>query len=338
MSWSEDQRANVIASCRYMILERNKKNHESPSSGTAVKPDRRKRPASMSSRSSNTGGKEDQQSPRIGQEMDQWTSNSMEPMDTLFEENHFNEAMCASNTFDEMLANQPEHWLGDWPNSKPVDLSQQYPSMMSHNDWQSSFHNLNQPTLHTTTEAGHMGPSISSKSALNGPGCHSGYPHLPDAASSDRMDFAFSGSESSSVAQSRLSSVTRTPTNSSSTSYETSSYVNPVDLGGEQWASTTSSQADGQTIKSGPQANSLSGRERQGSWSSAPSMERMNSCVSVDGFTIGDEVSRETKMVIENMQPELVERVLSLVLTSKSAIDVKIFGQDRSSDPARSCE
>ena len=49
---------------------------------------------------------------------------------------------------------------------------------------------------------------------------------------------------------------------------------------------------------------------------------------SSEGYTGGREASRESRMVLEHVQPDLVERVLSLVLTSGSAIDVKISGQD----------
>ena len=49
---------------------------------------------------------------------------------------------------------------------------------------------------------------------------------------------------------------------------------------------------------------------------------------SSEGHTGGREASRKSRMVLEHVQPELVERVLSLVLTSDSTIDVKISGQD----------
>lgn len=49
---------------------------------------------------------------------------------------------------------------------------------------------------------------------------------------------------------------------------------------------------------------------------------------SSEGHTGGREASRKSRMVLEHVQPDLVERVLSLVLTSDSTIDVKISGQD----------
>ena len=314
----------------YMILERNKKNQENPLNGTAAKPDRRKRPASAMSRSSDNGNREEEE-PQMNNQVDQWATSSVEPMDTLFEDNHFNEAMCTSETFDEMLAHNPDHWLGNWTESKPVDLPHHYAGVMSPQDWHSnpsSFQHLNQPTLRSTAEQGLFRPSSSSRGPF---GANNTFTRLNDASNNERMDIAFSGSDSSSVSHRRLSSITRTPTNSSSTSYETSSFVNPNDLGGEQWTPATSSR-DGTAVKPGNQGNSFPGRERQGSWSVTPSLGRTNSSVSFSGHVLGDDESRESRMVIENMQPDLVERVLSLVLTSKSAIDVKIFGQDRNSN------
>ena len=49
-----------------------------------------------------------------------------------------------------------------------------------------------------------------------------------------------------------------------------------------------------------------------------------------EGHASGRETSRKSRMVLEHVQPDLVERVLSLVLTSDSTIDVKISSQDSS--------
>ena len=47
-----------------------------------------------------------------------------------------------------------------------------------------------------------------------------------------------------------------------------------------------------------------------------------------EGYIGGKEASRKSRMVLEHVQPDLVERVLSLVLTSDSTINVKISSQD----------
>ena len=49
---------------------------------------------------------------------------------------------------------------------------------------------------------------------------------------------------------------------------------------------------------------------------------------SPDGHMGVRDSSRKSRMVLEHVQPDLVERVLSLVLMSDSTIDVKISGQD----------
>ena len=56
---------------------------------------------------------------------------------------------------------------------------------------------------------------------------------------------------------------------------------------------------------------------------------RQDSCASLsEGHMGGKEASRKSRMILEHVQPDLVERVLSLVLTSDSTIDVKISSQD----------
>ena len=60
----------------------------------------------------------------------------------------------------------------------------------------------------------------------------------------------------------------------------------------------------------------------------APSPKQDSLASSLEGHTGGREASRKSKMVLEHVQPDLVERVLSLVLTSDSTIDVKISSQD----------
>ena len=77
------------------------------------------------------------------------------------------------------------------------------------------------------------------------------------------------------------------------------------------------------TLARSPPRNNL----RDPEWV-APSPKQDSLTSSSEGHGGGRDASRESRMVLEHVQPDLVERVLSLVLTSDSAIDVKICGQD----------
>ncbi|KAL8790228.1 MAG: hypothetical protein Q9195_006451 [Heterodermia aff. obscurata] len=74
--------------------------------------------------------------------------------------------------------------------------------------------------------------------------------------------------------------------------------------------------------RSTPRHN-LQGHERV---AQSPKQDSLAS--SSEGHLSGREASRKSRIVLEHVQPDLVERVLSLVLMSDSTIDVRISGQD----------
>lgn len=276
-------------------------------------------------------GTEEEAQPPVDSGIDSYMANSMDPMDTLFDRDAFDDALKPPNTFDEMLSDAGAE-LEKPIESKTILLSHGNPGMVSSDDWQTSTASFQQNVegiQHPGIKAdlldlvcakfAHEGSSRDNGSAAQANG----------SANNDHMELAFSDHDSIPDLSETATSSSSTPTPASVISDDGLTYVNPIDcFGGDQWSLDKSLLEDSGDTDMGRATRSFILDESSDSWSTSSQAGLDSPVPSIESYTDRDGCCRESKMVLEHMQPDLVERVLSLVLTSKSPIDVKIYGQD----------
>ena len=264
---NSDYDANLDSVTRYIILQRHKQNDTDPVSATTTRPARRKRQRSVFRHGSEAGTYKEEE-PQVDTGVNPYAVGFADSMDTLLNDDIFDDALNSPNTFDEMLS----------------DTSTK----------------LEESTSQET-----------------------------DYTKCEYMEIAYSDQDSLPDLSETSTSTDSTPTPGSTTSDDSRKCINPVDcFGGDQWTLDNSIYGESDETETRRPINNFFPDDSLDSWSVSSQAELDSPVPSIEDYTNVGGFSRESKMVLEHMQPELVERVLSLVLTSKSPIDVKIYGQE----------
>ena len=292
-----------------------------------TKRDRRKRSTTNTSRDKNEQPKR-QIDPVHGDLIDQ---RAPDPMNTEFKESLTHPTACSSEPFDAALALHRRYSHEDACNTRPIDFLGPYPEFSAQPVWQSS-------TSSAFQQSGEISPQ-----SLPGCGVGTSFTLTPvsEASLEDRLSLTGYASASSDDCGRLCAS---------------SGY--PCSCSASRVLSDTSTSSEG-FVKFGDSTNCFANSK----WYSPSPKHAGSNYLSKESTSEGivlhgqhmtqtsdvgmrpsafprpsnkDEAPRNSRMVLEHVQPDLVERVLSLVLTSNSTIDVKISSQDDPHDSMRS--